>query len=414
MIKLAWLNLQRNPNRALLIISSVFIATFFSILFGSIKNGVLHSSADSILKLLGGHIEIRAKSYAETRSIDDIMEIDSATLDSISALPYVKSVLPTLQSNVLISHSATNSVRAVALVGIDPESEKDRIVTVSEMVEEEWFSKFDKGVIIGTNMREQLGLGVGDTLVVMGNGYHGTNAVGLFPIQGIARLPFATFDKSTILMTLSAAQELFQANDCYSEIYIMAERLDKVDLIESQIQSMFSYEEYEIRDWKLLIEDYLFFFRLTDSIGFIIMFFLYVLVGSNILGSVILMAKERKLEFSVLVSIGMSRSKLSKSLFYELIMVTFIGVAIAILISLPIIYYFSIHTIPLYGEQIETLKRYSVCPDIYLSLDLTLYIKQFLIIIGLCLAVIIYPIAVIYKLKVDKGLNKRDADEDCL
>jgi len=49
MMKLAWLNLHRNPSRALLTIFSVFLAAFFSILFGSIKNGILNSSTDSIL-----------------------------------------------------------------------------------------------------------------------------------------------------------------------------------------------------------------------------------------------------------------------------------------------------------------------------------------------------------------------------
>ena len=342
------------------------------------------------------------------------MHLDSATLDSISMLPYVKSVLPVLQSYLLISHSSSPSTKAVAIIGIDPEAEKDRILTVSEMVEGDWFSQYDKGVILGENMREQLGLGVGDTLAVMGMGYHGSSAVGLIPIQGIARIPVSTVDKSTIFITLSAAQELFQADDCYSEIYIMSERLDKVDLIKSQIQNKFSSEEYEIRDWKSIIEEYLFYFRFADAIGFIIMLFLYILVGSNILGTIIMMTKERKLEFSVLISIGMSRNKLSKSLFYELMIVALLGVILAVIITLPIVHYFTIHPIPLYGEAVATLKQFSIYSGLYMSLDFTLFIKQFLIVLGICLVFATYPIAFIQHLKVDEGLSKRDANEDNL
>lgn len=414
MIKLAWLNLHRNPHRALLTISSVFIAAFFSIIFGSVKNGILNSSTDSILKFSGGHIEIRSKNYSQTRSIDDIMQIDSATLNSISKLPYVKSVSPTLQSYFLVSPSSTNSAKAVAVVGIEPNSEKDRIGTVLGMIEGEWFSKFDTGLIMGENMKEQLGVEIGDTLAVMGLGYHGTSAVGLVPVQGVARIPVSTIDKSRVFMTLSATQELFQARDCYSEIYIMSERLDKVDLIKSQIQSLFPADKYEIRDWKSIIEEYLFYFRFTDSIGLVIMLFLYVLVGSNILGTVILMTKERRFEFSVLISIGMSRNKLSKSLFYELIIVALLGVAMALLISLPIVYYFTSHPLPLYGEAVETLKKFSIYSGIYTSLDFKIYLEQFLIVLCISLAVIAYPVAVIQSLKVDEGLNKREGDEDNL
>lgn len=414
MMKLAWLNLQRNPYRAMLTVSTVFIAALFCILFGSLKKGVLNSSTDSILKVSGGHIEIRSKSYSQTRSIDDIMHIESAILDSISMLPHVKRVLPTLQSYVLISHSSSNSSRAVVLVGINPESEKDRIRMVIEMVEGEWFSELDRGVIIGENMSDLLNIGVGDTIAIMGMGYHGVSAVGLFPVQGVASLPVATFDKRSMFMTLSAAQELFQADDCYSEIYIMSDKLDKVEIIESQIQSKFSPDEYEIRDWNSLIDEYLVYFRLTDAIGFIIMFFLYLLVGSNILGTVILMTKERKLEFSVLISIGMSRNKLSRNLFYELMIATFLGVILAVIISLPIVYYFSNHPIPLYGDAVETLKQFSIYTGIYLSFDFSLYIEQFLIVFCICLAVITYPVFIIQYLKVDEGLSKREADEDYL
>ncbi len=414
MIKLAWLNLHRNPHRALLTISSVFIAAFFSIIFGSVKNGILNSSADSILKFSGGHIEIRSKNYSQTRSIDDIMQIDSATLNSISKLPYVKSVSPTLQSYFLVSPSSTNSAKAVAVVGIEPDSEKDRIGTVLGMIEGEWFSKFDTGLIMGENMKEQLGVEIGDTLAVMGLGYHGTSAVGLVPVQGVARIPVSTIDKSRVFMTLSATQELFQARDCYSEIYIMANSLDKVDLIKSKIQNIFPADKYEIRDWKSIMEEYLFYFRFTDSIGLVIMLFLYVLVGSNILGTVILMTKERRFEFSVLISIGMSRNKLSKSLFYELIIVTLLGVAMALLISLPIVYYFTSHPLPLHGEAVETLKKFSIYSGIYTSLDFKIYLEQFLIVLFISLAVIAYPVAVIQSLKVDEGLNKREGDEDNL
>ncbi len=414
MIKLAWLNLHRNPHRALLTISSVFIAAFFSIIFGSVKNGILNSSTDSILKFSGGHIEIRSKNYSQTRSIDDIMQIDSATLNSISKLPYVKSVSPTLQSYFLVSPSSTNSAKAVAVVGIEPDSEKDRIGTVLGMIEGEWFSKFDTGLIMGENMKEQLGVEIGDTLAVMGLGYHGTSAVGLVPVQGVARIPVSTIDKSRVFMTLSATQELFQARDCYSEIYIMANSLDKVDLIKSKIQNIFPADKYEIRDWKSIMEEYLFYFRFTDSIGLVIMLFLYVLVGSNILGTVILMTKERRFEFSVLISIGMSRNKLSKSLFYELIIVTLLGVAMALLISLPIVYYFTSHPLPLHGEAVETLKKFSIYSGIYTSLDFKIYLEQFLIVLFISLAVIAYPVAVIQSLKVDEGLNKREGDEDNL
>ena len=122
---------------------------------------------------------------------------------------------------------------------------------------------------------------------------------------------------------------------------------------------------------------------------------------------------KRKLEFSVLISIGMSRNKLSKSLFYELIIVALLGVILAVIITLPM-YTISLFILYHLWRRGYNIKQFSIYSGLYMSLDFTLFIKQFLIVIGICLVFTAYPVAFIQHLKVDEGLSKRDANEDNL
>ena len=50
---------------------------------------------------------------------------------------------------------------------------------------------------------------IGDTVILMGQGYHGASAAGIFPVRGIIKMPLAEIDNKLIIMTIPAAQKFF-------------------------------------------------------------------------------------------------------------------------------------------------------------------------------------------------------------
>ncbi len=65
--------------------------------------------------------------------------------------------------------------------------------------------------VIGNGLSDYLHAGVGDTLVLMGQGYHGTSAAGLFVVKGIVSMPQPEIDNRFVYLTLDDARYLYAA-----------------------------------------------------------------------------------------------------------------------------------------------------------------------------------------------------------
>ena len=66
-------------------------------------------------------------------------------------------------------------------------------------------------VLIGDGLSDYLKINVGDTIVLIGQGYHGTSAAGKYEVAGIVKLPAPDIDNIIVYLPLEAARELFAA-----------------------------------------------------------------------------------------------------------------------------------------------------------------------------------------------------------
>ncbi|MDD7258075.1 MAG: ABC transporter permease [Prevotellaceae bacterium] len=407
MLKLAWLNIQRNGHRTLTTMASVFIAVFFCILLNSVHQGVWDSSINSMLKMTGGHVEIHGKDFVQSKSIDDVMILPRTTIDSFANIPHVQGVFPCIESFALISHASGNAGKGVAVIGIDPKAERQRMKMVTQVMEGEEISEKRRGIWIGKNLSEQLKMGVGDSAIIIGKGYHGASAVGMLPIQGILKIPVSIIDKGSIFTTLETAQGLFGVENGYSSVYILADKTDNVDFIKNSMAGTLPAEEYDVGDWKRSLGDLMEYADLTTALGFVVKFFLYLLVGSNILGTVIMQTNERKQEFMMMMALGISRKRLSLSFFYELAIMVMGSMLAALAVGFAIVHYFNGHPITLYGNGADILQKYGICPEIALAIGRGLFVNQIMAVLCICLAVAIYPVNVIRRLQIDMCQNKQ-------
>ena len=67
----------------------------------------------------------------------------------------------------------------------------------------------DDGVLVSGRLAGYLKVAIGDTVILMGQGYHGASAAGIFPVRGIIKMPLADIDSKLIIMTIPAAQNFF-------------------------------------------------------------------------------------------------------------------------------------------------------------------------------------------------------------
>jgi ABC-type antimicrobial peptide transport system permease subunit len=137
-----------------------------------------------------------------------------------------------------------------------------------------------------------------------------------------------------------------------------------------------------------------------QAFSFILMFIMYVIVGFGILGTIIMMTNERKREFCVMISLGMPRLKLATVVATELLMMSFVGLVLALAITLPVGHWFAAYPIKLSGSYADMFAQFGMEPLLPMSARSGIFTGQMLIVFIITLLAMIYPIVKIIKLKI--------------
>ena len=404
MIKLAWRNIWRNSRRTLITMASVFSAVLFCIICESLALGSWNKLIDNILRTQASHIEVQGKGYDENRNMDYYMSMDTATLRRLRELPHVTNISPRVEAFALGSSDKT--AKGVGVLGIDPAEEHRKSSLADRLVEGEYLRQDDDGVLLGQRLSEFLQVEVGDSVALMGQGYHGSSAIGLFPVRGIVSLIFPELDNNLIYMSIPAAQYFINMPDGYSGLLVSVDKQRHIDETRRQIASLTDTTSIVSLPWEQTMEELLIQSKANDVYRQIIKFILYVIVGFGILGTIIMMTNERKHEFGVLVALGMKRRRLSAVVCVEMAFITLIGAVSAILVSLPVTYYFELFPIRIGGELGRISMGYGMEPVLPMMTTPYIFLNQAAIVLLITCVIIFYPVYKISKLKIDKAIRQ--------
>lgn len=401
-LKLAWRNLWRNRKRTVITSASVVFAVLLAIFLNSLKEGILVKMQENVVSFYSGAIQLHQDGYWDDQSINNTFQASEELESIILSHPNVSSVVPRLESFALTA-SEENS-RGSLIISIDPE--KERLITKidDKIVDGEFISAEDQAVLITLGLADYLKLSVGDTLVIIGQGYHGTSAAGKYPIKGIIDFSSPQLNKSMVYLPLKEGQWLFGADERLSALVIQVNHINKSGQTATQLQTQIS-SEYEVMDWSILLPELDQIIEGERAENVIFLFVLYLLISFGIFGTILMMTMERKFEFGVLVAIGMKKLKLSSVVVLENIFVSMLGALVGTLLSIPLIAYFNAFPIKITGELKEAYENYGFDPVFYFSVDPKIFYSQTVVVLIIALVLSVYPMWKISRLDAVEAMR---------
>ena len=401
-ILLAWRNLWRNKRRTLITVASVFFGVLLSTLMSSMQEGSYSSMIDNIVKFYSGYIQIQNEEYWDNKTINYAMEPTQELFSTAASVPEVTHITTRLESFAL--SSSETITRGSMVIGIDPEKENDITELKKWITDGSYISSGDDGVLVGSDLAKYLNMQVGDTLVMIGAGYHGVSAAGKYPIRGILKLPNPELNKQTVYMELKNSQEFFSAENLVTSMIIMVE--DQYDLkpalrkLSGQIES-----PYTVMAWNEMHPEILQMVE-GDRAGALVMkAILYILIGFGIFGTIMMMVAERTREMGVMVAIGMQKFKLAGMMFFETIYIGLIGVLVGFAGSIPLITYFYNNPVRLTGSAAETMEQMGIEPYMYFSWLPSVFYNQVITVFVMTVIIAIYPLMMAMRLKIHMALR---------
>ncbi len=396
-IKVARRNIWRNKRRTLITSASVFFAVFFGLMMRSMQIGTFGRISDNLVSSYSGHIQIHKKGYADEKILNNSFESDKTEIKKIKTLKHVKYLVPRLESFALASSG--NHTKGCFVTGISPEEENAMTKISDKITVGNYLSETDKGALIGDKLASFLEIGINDTLILIGQGYHAVSAAGKYPVRGILHFSTPKLNSSLVYLSLTEAQALYSAENKLSGIAVLLDSDKNTPLIKSEIQKILNPEKYEVLDWGEIMPELKDLIQTKSVSSWVMLSLLYMIVGFGVLGTVMMMTVERKKEFGLLVAIGMKKFKLALTVFTETVFLGIIGLFAGFAVSLPVIFYYAAHPIVLSGTMAAMYQKSGFEPLVVFSSDFGYMLTQLIIVLIIILIAAIYPVLKIFKLK---------------
>jgi putative ABC transport system permease protein len=465
--KIAWRNLWRNKRRTLITAASVLFAVFFALLMRSLQLGSYDHMFRNVIESYTGYLQVQNEDFKDYSTVDNAFEATPAIRQILFSDKNVTDVIPRFESFALASSGALT--KGVLVLGIDPEKEallsnvKGRLVSykltakvidslksinlpeviVSKLdfykgdgYSSESILQMDLGIsdkealsvmpfikniaafnngyisqgkqeaLIGDKLAKYLKLNIGDTLILIGQGYHGTTAAGKFRIAGIVRMPTADIDNKIVYLPVDVCQELFSAPGMVTSLALSIN-----DNNDKEIKNMITFLGKELPPplrllgWREMNELLINQMDADNKSGAIMIAILYMVIAFGIFGTVLMMTTERRREFGVLVAIGMQKSKLATIVSLEMMYIGLLGIFSGIAVALPAIIVGQYNPIRLTGEYAKIYESYGMEPVMpFMPIDYYFIWQSVIVAIIICIA-ILYPVRKIYKMKMANSLK---------
>ena len=403
--KIAWRNIYRNKKRTLITVTSIFAALFLIILMRALQFGFYDNIIKTVVESYAGYVEVHAEGYWDNQSLDNSMEVDQKLINDISSVEGVENIVQRLQTFSLISMG--EKTKGGVINGVDI-SDEQKITDWNKKMVSGSFDLGENEIIVGKGIAEYFDIRENDTLILYGQGYRGMMAAGKYSVKGVIDLKNPDLNKLGIFMTIESARNYVSSEEISTHIIIDKEQYYDEEKIVKDLSQILS-KDYEIMTWKKTLPEIEQTITADNAGGLIMAFILYIIVVFGMFGTVLMMTEERKYEFGVLISIGMSRIRLFRIILIETIILSMIGVLLAIILTYPISYYFNLNPIDmavLMGEGADQMMEdlgFSPLAPMSISWDIPL--SHALVIFIFSLLISIYPAIKILNLNPVKSMK---------
>ncbi len=272
-----------------------------------------------------GHVRIHVAGYLESGVADPfayLLPDESVERQKIASTPHVTILAPRLSLTGLVSRG--ESTLSFIADGVDPsaESELSRALLI---VDGENLSPEDPtGIIVGKGLAENLGVRVGEVVVLLAN----TSAGGLNATEVRVRGTFSTvtkaYDDAALRMPISTAQKLIRVSGAHAWVLL----LDDTRYTETTVKSLqkgLGGTSFEIVPWWQLADFYNKSAALMSRQVGIIKIIIAVLIILSITNTLLMSVMERTGEIGTSMALGNTRLQVLRQFLTEGILLGALG-----------------------------------------------------------------------------------------
>ena len=340
---IAFRNISRNRRRSLLCIIAIAVAAMTIVMLFSLLAGMKADLAWNVQSFFTGQVRVRHSEYDEKEMLNPLhlrLETWRSLLERIDGLDEETIAAPRIPFPAFLEPptvSNPDSLNVTAMgVGVDfgREMEFQRLGSYIREGRAPRAGEFE--ILLGASLAGKLDKGVGDSVTLMTTTMRrGPNAA-TFTVSGIAAFNVAAMNESYFYIPLDRAQHILKMGDSVTEILVKFEEKLSDRRAKELISGIIRPEDNAVaRDWyelNLMVR----WIEIADiSYNFMALIF-FVLAGTVIANSIMMIIYERMREIGTIGALGMEGSEIVRLFFLEAFYMGLIGTAAGVIVGIAL------------------------------------------------------------------------------
>jgi lipoprotein-releasing system permease protein len=301
-------------------IGGVFVGVAALLITLSMMNGFQNELRR---RILGGTPHIIVRKYFN-EPIRDYKNV-AAQLENYR---FIEAAAPFVYQKSVIKYK--QQLDGVVIKGVNDKLERN-ITEIGEKMISGIF-ELGGGCVIGVELAHNLGISVGDSLVVA---LPFGDQLGLIPrakrvvVNGIFDLGYYDYNATLIYMDLKDVQLLFEMGESISGIAVKIGDIYRAPQYARRIEDDLGYP-YRAQDWIESNRSVFAALRIEKIITFIVLVLIIIVAGFNIVGTLINMVKKKTKEIGIMRSFGFTARQIMKVFVYHGSIIGIIGTALGL------------------------------------------------------------------------------------
>lgn len=302
---LAYRNIVRQKRRSAIAVGAVTFGIAALILAAGFIEWTLWNFRESTIKSQLGHLQIVRPGYHDAGKADPYSFLLPDTTPELEAKPqYVKAIASRISFAGLISHG--ESTLSFIGDGDDPQEYAAFADALQISAGRNLSSDDPLGIIVGEGLARNLGVGVGDRVVLLANtASRGINAAEV-TIRGLFSTVTKSYDDNALRMPIDTARQLLRTQGSHVWIVLLNDTAH-TDIVLAKLRAKLPKNNFEVIPWYALADFYnktvTLFTKQIQGIRLIIAFIILLSISNTMTMSVM----ERIGEIGTSMALGVKR-----------------------------------------------------------------------------------------------------------
>jgi lipoprotein-releasing system permease protein len=290
----------------------------------SVMNGFQDELRNRILSV-ASHVEIRG--LPDLKDWPEVARAARTDKRVIATAPYIA-------GQAMLTAGEVN--RGVLIRGIDPELEEGVADIGSHMKRGrlEDLKPGEFGIVLGSEVAQALGVGVGDSVLAITPQGTVTPAgtlprVKSFKVVGIFEIGMFEFDNGLALIDLADAQKLYRVNGVSGVRLKLADMFTAPRVARDLLHTL--PVDAEVRDWTMSHANFFRAVQMEKRVMFIILTLIVAVAAFNIVSAQIMLVTDKQADIAILRTLGATPSSIMTIFIIQGALIGIIGTAIGVI-----------------------------------------------------------------------------------